>query len=33
MLPKKAETCPKQLRYCTLDVNTETDVGFDGDMK
>ena len=32
-LPKKAKTCHKQLCYCTLDVNTETDVGFDSDMK
>ena len=32
-LPKKAENCHKQLRYWTLDVNTETDVGFDSDMK
>ena len=30
---KKAKRCHKQLRYCTLDVNTETDVGFDSDMK
>ena len=32
-LPKKAKTCHKQVCYCTLDVNTETDVGFDTDMK
>ena len=32
-LPKKAETCYKQLCYCTLDVNTETDVDLDSDMK
>ena len=32
-LPKKAKTCHKQLCYCTLDVNTETDVAFDSDMK
>ena len=32
-LPKKAKTCDTQLFYCTLDVNTETDVDFDSDMK
>ena len=32
-LPKKAKTCHKQLCYCTLDVNTEKDVGFDSDIK
>ena len=32
-LPKKAKTCHKQLCYFTLDVNTETDVGFGSDMK
>ena len=32
-LPQKTKTCHKQLCYCTLDVNTETDDDFDGDMK
>ena len=32
-LPKKAKSCHKQLCYCTLDVNTETDVDFHSDMK
>ena len=32
-LPKKAKTCHKQLCYRTLDVNTETNVDFDSDMK
>ena len=32
-LPKKVKTCHKQLCYCTLDVNNETDVDFDSDMK
>ena len=32
-LPKKAKTCHIQLFHCTLDVNTETDVDFDSDMK
>ena len=31
-LPKKAKTYQKQLRYCSLDVNTETDFGFDSDI-
>ena len=30
---KKAKTFHKRLCYCTLDVNTERDVGFDSDMK
>ena len=30
---KKFKTCHKQFCYCTLDVNTETDLGFDSDMK
>ena len=33
VLLKTAKTCHKQLCYCILDVNTETDVGFDSDMK
>ena len=32
-LPKKAETCQKLLCCFTVDVNTETDVGSDSDMK
>ena len=32
-LPKKAKTCHIELFYCTLDVNTETDVDFNSDMK
>ena len=32
-LPKVAKTCHKHLCYCTLDVNTETDVDFGTDMK
>ena len=32
-LPKKPKTCHKQWCYFTLDVNTETDVGFGSDMK
>ena len=32
-LPKKAKTCHIQLFYSTLDVNTETGVDFDSDMK
>ena len=32
-LPKKAKTCQKQLCSFTLDVDTETDVAFDNDMK
>ena len=32
-LIKKAKTCHKQLCCCTLDVNTEADLGFDSDMK
>ena len=31
--PKNAKTCHKQLCYCILDVNTETDIGFDSDIK
>ena len=30
---KKAKTYHKHVCYCTLDVNTETDVGFDTNMK
>ena len=32
-LPPKNKTCHMQLFYCTLDVNTETEVDFDTDMK
>ena len=32
-LLQKNQTCHKQLCYCTLDVNTETGVDFDSDMK
>ena len=32
-LPKKVKICHKQLRYCTLDVNTETGIDLDSDMK
>ena len=33
-IPKNAITCTNSyLSYCTLDVNTETDVDFDSDMK
>ena len=32
-LPQKPKTCHIQLFYCTLDVNTETDIDFDNDMK
>ena len=32
-LPKKSKACHKELCYCSLDVTTETDVGFDCDMK
>ena len=30
---QKIKTCHKQLCYCTLDVNTKTDIDFDSDMK
>ena len=32
-LPPKKQNCHIQLFYCTSDVNTETDVDFDSDMK
>ena len=32
-LPKKAKSCHIQLLHCTLDVNAETDIDFDSDMK
>ena len=32
-LPKKAKTCQIQLFTCTLEVDSETDVGFDSDIK
>ena len=32
-LLKRAKTCHKQLCYSALDVNTETDVDFDSEMK